>query len=238
MDEGWIKLYRQIRGHAFFKQKRVFSKFEAWVDMLLEANHCNKPWITGNEIIQVKRGTFITSEIKLMARWRWSKSKVRAFLLLLQDEKMIVKKADTKKTAISIVNYSLYQQIETAKEPEKNQKKTSKRLQKDTTKNVKNVKNVKNKDLTLFEVAINDFKEFRKGIKSPMTDRAVELLRLNLNKFTDDDKTKIAILNQSIMNGWKSVYALKDDTPKQQGKLPRAYSSIQDTVERMKQNDT
>jgi len=82
----------------------------------------------------------------------------------------------------------------------------------DKNKNKKRID--KDKELTLFEIAINDFKDFRKGIKSPMTDRAVELLRLNLNKFTDDDETKIAILNQSIMNGWKSVYALKDDKPK------------------------
>ena len=125
--QGWIKLHRQIRGHAFYKQKRTFSRFEAWVDMLLDANHCDNPWIAGNEIITVERGTYITSELKLMDRWKWSKSKVRAFLKLLEDEKMIIKKADNKKTAITIVNYDIYQEIETAKEPQKDFKKTSKR---------------------------------------------------------------------------------------------------------------
>lgn len=100
--------------------------------------------------------------------------------------------------------------------------------------------NLKQKDLTLFEIAINDFKDSRKA-KSPMTDRAVVLLLNKLEELAPgDETTKIKILEQSIMNGWKSVYELKNDNLKQQGtngKLPRAYSSIKDTVERMKQND-
>jgi phage replication O-like protein O len=64
------------------------------------------------------------------------------------------------------------------------------------------------------EIAIDDFKEFRKKTKSPMTERAVELLHLNLDKLSGDDKTKIAILEQSIMNGWKSVYPLKEQLGK------------------------
>ena len=67
------------------------------------------------------------------------------------------------------------------------------------------------KEKTALEIAIDDFKEFRKKIKSPMTDKAVELLHSNLNKLAADDETKIAILNQSIVNGWKSVYALKNN---------------------------
>lgn len=161
MEQGWISLHRQIREHAFFKQKRKFSKFEAWIDLLLEANHCDKDWITGNEIIPVKRGSFITSELKLMDRWKWSKSKVRAFLKLLEDEQMIVKKADTKKTAITIVKYEAYQQTETAKEPEKDYKKTTKRLQKDTTNNINNVNN-ENKEVQYAEFVKMNEKEYQK----------------------------------------------------------------------------
>ena len=125
--QGWISLHRKIRDHPFFKERRKFSKFEAWIDMLLEANHTEKNWIVGNEVIEVKRGQFITSELKLMDRWGWSKSKVRAFLNLLQKETMIVKKTDHKKTAITIVNYGTYQNSQTTEEPQKDHKKTTKR---------------------------------------------------------------------------------------------------------------
>ena len=146
MDVGWIKIYRKIREHAFFQEKRIFSRFEAWVDLILQANHKDARVLLGNELIEVQRGSFITSEVKLMERWKWSKSKVRAFLTLLQDDEMIVKKTDRKKTTLSICNYSLYQDIETTEEPIKNHEETAKRPQKDTNKNEKNNKNEKKKD--------------------------------------------------------------------------------------------
>jgi predicted phage replisome organizer len=66
--------------------------------------------------------------------------------------------------------------------------------------------------------AIDDFKEFRKKIKKPMTDRAVELLHIELNKLASDDETKIAILNQSIVNSWQGVFPLKESNkPKSTG---------------------
>ena len=44
-----------------------------------------------------------------------------------------------------------------------------------------------------------------------MTDRAITLMINKLNKMTDNNGEKILILEQSIMNGWKSVYSLKKD---------------------------
>lgn len=56
---------------------------------------------------------------------------------------------------------------------------------------------------------LKEFVKFRKKIKSPMTDRAIELMLGQLNKLTNDDGEKVAILNQSIVNSWKGVFALK-----------------------------
>lgn len=94
----------------------------------------------------------------------------------------------------------------------------------------------KEKDKTAIEIAIDDFKEFRKKIKAPMTDRAIELLKAELEKLAPgDDTAKISILEQSIMNGWKGVFELKADNPKQQGtngrKIPRAFQSLIDYKE-------
>lgn len=81
--------------------------------------------------------------------------------------------------------------------------------------------------------AILDFIEFRKKIRATMTDRAITLMLSKLNKMTNDNDEKIQILEQSIMNGWKSVYPLKSD--KKQGK-----QSFDDFVEVGKEwlNDT
>lgn len=59
---------------------------------------------------------------------------------------------------------------------------------------------------------LQDFIDMRKTIKKPMTTRALELLVKQLNKLSNDEQTQIAILNQSIVHGWQSVYELKDKT--------------------------
>lgn len=61
--------------------------------------------------------------------------------------------------------------------------------------------------------AILAFMDFRKNIKKPMTDRAVELLIKKLNDMTPMIDEQIEIINQSIMNGWQGVFPLKDERP-------------------------
>lgn len=144
MAQGYIKLHRQLKENWLWKESRTFSKAEAWIDLLLTANHKDAKFVLGNELIDIKRGELITSELKLMEHWKWSKTKVRGFLELLQNDQMIVKKSDNKKTTITIVNYDIYQCLETAKEPEKNRKPTAKRPQKNTNNNDNNDNNEKN----------------------------------------------------------------------------------------------
>ena len=51
----------------------------------------------------------------------------------------------------------------------------------------------------------------RKAI-TPMTSNALKLmLNKELNKLSDNDSTKIAIIEQSIMNSWKGIFELKVD---------------------------
>ena len=203
---GWIKLHRVIKEHAFFKEKRKFSRFEAWVDLLLSANHIDKQFLLGNEMVTCERASLITSEVKLMDRWGWSKSKVRAFLLLLDNEKMIVKKTDTKKTTITIVKYDFYQGSDTTEEPEKDRKRTAKELQKDTNKNVKNDKNEKKKIYAEFVTLLEE--EYEK------------LLVQFGEQDTKDRITRLSLYKHSTGKKYKSDYATilnwarKDDAEK------------------------
>lgn len=142
--QGWIKLHRQIRKHWTFKEKRKFSKFEAWIDLLMRANHKNTKILLGNELIELKRGQFVTSEKKLMEAWNWGKSKTRNFLELLENDGMIIKESDRKKTIITICNYAIYNDTETEIRPQTDHEQTSSGLLADTDKNDKNDKNEKN----------------------------------------------------------------------------------------------
>lgn len=216
--DGWVSINRKLVEHWTWKDK-PFSKGQAWIDLILMANHKDNKFPFGEELITVERGSLITSEVKLMDRWGWSKSKLRYFLNSLEIDSMIVKKTDRKKTTITIVNYGVYQETETTERPKKNQKKTDNRPIKDTNNNENNDNNILPKgnigqyvEDQLLNQAILDFIESRKK-KAPMTQKAIELMIKELNKLSPDIAVQIKIINQSIMNGWKGVFPLKEDKP-------------------------
>lgn len=135
MSNGWISLHRKVMDHPLYKEKRTFSKFEAWIDLLMLANHKDNKFLLGNELVEVESGSFITSELKLMERWGWGKSKTRSFLELLEKDGMIVKKSDRKKTTINICNYCVYQESENKNRPQADHKQTASRPIADTNNN-------------------------------------------------------------------------------------------------------
>lgn len=76
----------------------------------------------------------------------------------------------------------------------------------------KPVKNYYPLDEKLNQTVI-DFIDNRKKIKAPMTDRAIEMLLSKLEDMTTDNNEKIAILEQSIINGWKGIFpVMKEKT--------------------------
>lgn len=93
--KGWISLHRRIRDHWIWQEK-PFDKRSAWIDLLMMANHQENKFLLGSELIEIQRGSFVTSELKLMERWGWSKTKLRNFLKLLEEDGMLIKK-QTKK---------------------------------------------------------------------------------------------------------------------------------------------
>lgn len=124
MARGWIKVDRKLFDSWLWKDK-PFSKGQAWIDLIMLANHEYRKFPFGSEIVEVDRGSFITSELKLMERWGWGKSKVRTFLKLLENDSMIERKTNHKRTEITIVKYSDYQDIKTNNRPLPNRKRTT-----------------------------------------------------------------------------------------------------------------
>ena len=145
MSEGWVKLHRKILDNPVLNRSHVYSPFEAFVWLMLKANHKEGQFVTATEVIPVKRGELITSQQKLCKQFRWGSTKLRNFLKLTQKMQMLCVKTTTKTTQISICNYEAYQ------DSQNENKSIAKRQQHDsnmiatTNKNVKNVKNVKNK---------------------------------------------------------------------------------------------
>lgn len=66
-------------------------------------------------------------------------------------------------------------------------------------------------DVPELDEAIHEFIKFRKGMKKPMSDRAVTLMMNKLETLSHDKYEQVQILNQSIMQGWTGVYELKGE---------------------------
>jgi hypothetical protein len=120
MEKGYIKLWRKFRDNPLWKEKRTFSRAEAFLDLLLSANGTDKTIIFDGKPLLIKRGQLVTSQRELAARWGWAKTKTRDFIFYLQNSDHAIKvNSDRKKTLITIMNYPIYNPL---KKPEKTTK--------------------------------------------------------------------------------------------------------------------
>jgi len=110
---GWIRLHRKVRDHWFWPQRHRYSHFEAWIDLLLSANHRQGKVPIGSKLITVERGQVLTSQLSLARRWRWNRKTVNAFLKITKGDQILdfesSKEVHTGFTLITIRNYSKYQ---------------------------------------------------------------------------------------------------------------------------------
>lgn len=231
---GWIKLHRQIRNHWVFKNANYFK---AWVVIISEVNHKSTKVVIEGELIECKRGQSINS----LATWvkilgdDWTIQKLRTFLKLLEKDEMINTEGLRKTTRLTVCNYESYQS-----EQQGDNKQTTNRQQADnkeitTNKNEKNEKNEKEIDFSPFG---DDFKihwitwlaykksQFRFTYKQIKTE---QMAFNDLVKKSNTNKLNaIAIINNSMVNGWKGLMPLKEDfqEPKSFTKLTENMNSI------------
>jgi len=115
-NNGWIKLHRSIMDHPDWLAE-PFTRAQAWVDLLLLANHKTGHIRKRGILIEVQRGQVGYSEESLAARWKWSRDKARRFLTRLKALNQITRKPAQQNpnlsSLISIVNYEAYQSSET-----------------------------------------------------------------------------------------------------------------------------
>ena len=143
---GWISLHRSIQKHWLFEEKRKFSRFEAWIDILMMVNHTDNKIMHDGDLITVKRGQRITSLRQLGERWSWSITKVDKYLKILESDGMLDVKKDTKKTVLTVVNYDDYQDEDLKKRRRNDSEKTEKKHRSNTEKTQKKTNNNDNKE--------------------------------------------------------------------------------------------
>ena len=112
MAGGWIKLHRSLLHHRMWLKER-FTPGQAWVDLLMLANHEDTKELQGNLWIPIQRGQILTSQAELASRWKWDRRTVNLFLRALESDNMMYirtsRQTETGYSMLTIRNYELYQ---------------------------------------------------------------------------------------------------------------------------------
>ncbi len=224
MKRGWISLHRQIQDHWLWED-RPFSRGQAWIDLLMLANHEDKKIIFDGNLFDVKRGQIITSLRKIGERWGWSKNKVCKFLEVLEADEMLIQIRDTKKTAISIANYGVYQNQADTEGTQKGQSRDTEGTQKATNNNDNNVNN----DNKNNGQSSADKPQTRKFIIPSIEDIKAYCIERNNNvnpeKFFDHYQSNGWKVGKNSMKDWKAAVRTWEKTSydKPPVQVPKAY---------------
>lgn len=116
-EYGYVKMSRKaFESDPFWLESRVFSRWEAWQDLIQMAAWRDHRRYTKGQVVELERGQLFVSERSLAERWQWSRGKVRRFLKLLVEMERIEiadHKQDQKRTIVTLINYDRYQSTRT-----------------------------------------------------------------------------------------------------------------------------
>lgn len=218
-ENGWIKLNKKILKWGWYSDANVKITF---LHLLLIATYEDCEYLG----IKLKRGQAIIGSEKTAEQIGITRQQLRTALKKLEKFSEISKKSTNKFTIITVENYNKYQSVNrsgnqriTNEQPTSNQRITNEQphLRNKEYKNNKNIRNIYISDIVASEPAelhdyLNDFVKMRKSIKAPLTARALKTVLKELEKLSGGDiETKTAILEQSIVKCWKTVYPLKNE---------------------------
>lgn len=235
MNEGWISLHRKITEHWIWSDP---IKLKWWLDLLLYVNHSGKKINIGNDLFECKRGQSIMSLQNWAKRWMTSKSTVKRFFDLLEDDNMIVMENLTKTTRITICSYDDYQDSRNESETAMKRRRNADETQADTNNNDNNDNN-ENKDNNEINNSFElFFDEYHKVTKLNKADKAAALKKWKTltvsertkalenisdyyNSLSDKKYCKKArtYLNDKNFNDEFSSPMLFEDNVKPQGKI-------------------
>lgn len=107
MDNGWIKISRNITEHWLWDDG---EKLKWWLDLLLMAQWEEKKVLYDSHLYTLHRGQMIASISFLTERWKRNRKVIISFLKTLEDEGMIERKVMDRQTPLlTICNYDKYQ---------------------------------------------------------------------------------------------------------------------------------
>ncbi len=105
----FIKLDRKYFNNFLWKEKRSYSRAEAWLDLIqLVAFSADNSQIINGSLVNYGRGQYPISLSFLMKRWGWSMNKVRTYLSTLERAGQITRQITKGNTILTLCNYDQY----------------------------------------------------------------------------------------------------------------------------------
>ena len=105
-EKGFITIQRKITEWRWWGNETAMA---LWLYILVNANWKDGWWDRGQEV--VKRGEFITSQLKIADELHLNRRTVTKYLKLFAEEGQIELKVDNRKTLIKVINYAKYQDV-------------------------------------------------------------------------------------------------------------------------------
>jgi hypothetical protein len=107
---AFIRINRKLFDHFLWKENRVYSRAEAWIDLiqLVTYNPKGGTGIISGVTVRWNRGQFPISYSFLAKRWTWNIHKTRIFLSMLKESSQITTVSTSVTTILTICNYDFY----------------------------------------------------------------------------------------------------------------------------------
>lgn len=238
-NKGFVKLYRSMLTWEWYDDINVKILF---LHLILTANYEDKKW-RGKVI---KRGQRVVSVKKLSEELGITVRQVRTAIDKLVMTNDLTNSKFAECNVLTLVNYDKYQSVtnEMANVGQTSDKRLTNRGQtsdksmtttkeykeREEYKEYKEIKKEEKKkqpsespfskiENEKLKQALSDFKDMRKVMKKPMTEKAEQLLLNKLNGLSDNPEQQIKIIEQSIERNWLSVFPLKENTS-EKNKIP------------------
>ena len=209
----YIKLHRKFREWGWYSDPITKAVF---LEILLTAN-----WKDGEYLgRKVKAGQAVVGINSLANTLGLTVQNVRTALKHLESTGEITRESTNKFTVVTIVNWGVYQSRDdnlTNDQQTTNNQLTS---NSQSTNNIQEGKKGRKKENIYIDfnfsepvlAALKDFEVHRKTIKSPMSDKAKQLLAKKVVELSGgDDRKAIQLISFAIEHGWKSVYPVDEE---------------------------
>ena len=111
--KGHLKVYRKFFTHWLWEENRVYNRPEAFLDLLQLAAFAPTKRVVQGKLVSLEVGELVASERFLELRWKWSRTKVRSFLGILESDQMLDRRKDQGETVLILSNYKDFHECRT-----------------------------------------------------------------------------------------------------------------------------